>query len=156
LKLYEKAFAILATLPRTPALERELVAHHLAIGNLQRQLGNLEAASKSCAEAYRLLLALSPQDPNRRTTVAGAPGTAPTAVRMHDSADIDISRLFFSVLNDQGNVHRDAGEPDLALMKYNEALYIQQRLVRDNPKHEQIALFRHGLAGQWSRLGDLM
>src|SRR5262249_30401515 len=118
-------------------------------------LGDPAAAKRSCRQAYALLLLVSPQNPPRTTTVSGATGTTTSGVRVHTSSDLDILSRFFRVLNDLGTAHVQAGEPGLGLMKYYEALYIQQNLVRNNPRHARIVSFKHGLANQWSTLGTL-
>jgi serine/threonine-protein kinase len=155
LKCYDKSFALLNALPKTKELQLDLAAHHQAVGNLQRQLGDRGEARKSCAKAYTLLLAVSPQVPTRVGTVQGATGTITSGIRVHSSDDIDILKRFVSVLNDLGTAHVQAGEPGIGLSRYNEALYIQKEMVRKYPKHAEIVLFKHGLANQWSRLGDL-
>src|SRR5262249_49686076 len=92
--LYGKALAILDRLPRTRQLELDLSAHHQAVGNLHARLGDLAPARKSCTEAYTLLLAVSPQNPNNRTTVSGVTGTTTSGIRVHYSDDDDIMTRF--------------------------------------------------------------
>jgi tetratricopeptide (TPR) repeat protein len=159
LKSYDRAFAILTRLlsrdPKNERLLLDLVDHHRAVGQLRRQLGEVEAAQKACDEAYRILLEVSPQDANRTTQVTGAAGTSMRGVRVYSSADPEVLARFFGVLNDQGAVLEQAGRHGTAIIRYMEALRIQQALVRANAHSPRIATLKHDLARQWTRLGNV-
>jgi serine/threonine-protein kinase len=156
-RAYDQALAILTKIePKTPDLQLDLAAVHQAAGNLRRQLGSpddLKEALKSLDEAYRLLLLVSPQNPNARGRLNLVGGTYVTGVKIHSSTDVDMLGRFFSLLNDQADLLTQNGAADKAMTKRFEALLIQQGLVRNQSNHARIVSFRQGLAAQWSRLG---
>jgi serine/threonine-protein kinase len=159
LAIYDRALAIRKKLqaaePKSEARQLDLAEVYQAIGNLHRESGDTRTALTFLDRAYNTLLAVSPQNPNRRQRVTGPTGTSTTGIRVHESANLDILTRFFHVLNDRGAASLQAGDFEATEHRFYEALYIQQKLVQDFPKHERIVAFRHGLAGQWSRLGRL-
>jgi tetratricopeptide (TPR) repeat protein len=76
-------------------------------------------------------------------------------VPVHNSDNLDILTRFFNVLNETGAAHADAGQMQLALRKYVEALYVQKTLVADHPNHPRSNWFKQALAHQWNRLGRI-
>jgi serine/threonine-protein kinase len=139
--------------PKDLQLQLDLVDHHLAVGTLQRQLGDHSSALKSSEEAYRILKEVSPQDPNKEVQIKLATRTQISKVPVHTSDNLDILTRFFDVLNEIGAAHADAGQKQLALHYYVEAVYVQKTLVADHPNDPRIGLFKQALARQWNRLG---
>jgi serine/threonine protein kinase/tetratricopeptide (TPR) repeat protein len=132
---YAAAAKILNRLePRTAEVNLALAANHQAVGHLHRRLGDHAAALFSFQEAYRLLIAVSPQDFKRTTTLTVLGGGSITSVQVHESDDPEILDRFLGVLNDIGAAHEVGGELGKALMRYLESLYVHQQLANLAPK----------------------
>ena len=113
-KLLDNALDIRKTLqaadPERPGPKLDLVDHYLSASTLQRQLGEFDAAKKSCQEAYDILLGISPQNPDRHTVIKTAGGTE-LGVVPHESPDPEILDRFAKVLNEQQQRRRRERSP---------------------------------------------
>ena len=125
--------------PKNQVLKLDLVDHYLSAARLQRQLGEFDAAKKSCHEAYSILIGISPQDPGRYGMIQTAGGTA-LGVPVHQSSDPEILDRFARVLNEEGTVADESGHPTDALHAYAQAIYVLQSLVSNHGSHRAASI----------------
>jgi serine/threonine protein kinase/tetratricopeptide (TPR) repeat protein len=164
LGIYDKAAQIRTELaahdPHNQKLKLELVAHHQAVGNLQWRLGDMDAATRSLATAYGVLLALSPQNPDDVTNVPVLGNISLVKMQIHRSDDPEILRAFASVLIDKGAIVQ-AQDPTESLKNYSQALIIYRNLLQSpafqgKDKEYEHAVLQQENARLMRRTGNLI
>ncbi len=137
LTAYQEAFKIRTKLlnlePNNLQLQADMARHHQAVGRLQLQMDDLDAAHNSLQEASSILQRVIPQDRDNLELLSG----------------------FAGVLTDTGLVAAKAHAPLEALSNYSGALKLQRQLVNDYGNHPQIVRFKYALANQLNRTGSL-
>jgi serine/threonine-protein kinase len=134
LRSYHESLAIWARLarenPTVSEFQRDLVASHNNIANVQRSTGHPDQALVSFANALPIEVRLVRENPS----VTG------------------FQRGLAATYNNIGSLQSETGQPDQALESYRKALEIEERLAREN---RSVTGFQRALAGTHYNIGLL-